>query len=134
MKKILIGIVTLFMLTGCSSNNLLQEIDYAEFKEKIENKESFVVYVSKTGCSYCAEYEPTLIKVLNDNKLKAYKVNLANMSSSEKNSVSKKVGLEGTPTLIYIEQGKSDIDGSLVGSNTYENTEEFFKTIGYIEG
>lgn len=134
MKKLFIGIVMLFMLTGCSSNNSLQEIKYDELKSKIENKENFVLYVSKTGCTYCEEYEPVLIEVLNDNKLQAYKVNLANMSEAEKNSVSKKVGLEGTPTLIYIKQGKADIDGSLVGSNTYENTEDFFKTIGYIEG
>lgn len=134
MKRLFMGFVMLFMLTGCSSNNSLQEINYDELKSKIENKESFVLYVSKTGCTYCEEYEPVLIEVLNDNKLEAYKVNLANMSEAEKNSVSKKVGLEGTPTLIYIENGISDIDGSLVGSNTYENTKDFFKTIGYIEG
>ncbi len=135
MKKILVAIMMLFLLTGCSSEgNVLQTISYDEFKEKIENKESFVAYISRTGCSHCENYEPTLKKVLSDYKLKVYKINLANLSSAEESSVSKKVGLEGTPTLIYIEEGKSDIDGSLIGESTYENTEDFFRENGYIEG
>lgn len=132
MKKILLSILAIFLLTGCSGNSL-QDMSYNDFKEKIENKETFVAYVSRTGCSHCEAYEPILRKVLKDYGLTVYKINLANLTTSEENAVTKKVGLEGTPTLIYIKEGKADIDGSLVGESTYENTEDFFKTIGYIE-
>lgn len=133
MKKIIILIIGLFFLTGCSSKNSLESIGYDEFKEKIESKESFVAYISRTGCSHCESYEPILIKVLKDHKLTAYKVNLANVTAAQEKSIKAKVGLKGTPTLIYLKEGKSDIDGSLVGESTYENTEEFFKKIGWIE-
>lgn len=133
MKKIIILIIGLFFLTGCSSKNSLESINYDEFKEKIESKESFVAYISRTGCSHCEAYEPILIKVLKDHNLTAYKVNLANVTSAQEKSIKAKVGLKGTPTLIYLKEGKSDIDGSLVGESTYENTEEFFKKIGWIE-
>lgn len=133
MKKIIILIIGLFFLTGCSSKNSLESISYDEFKEKIESKENFVAYISRTGCSHCEAYEPILIKVLKDHNLTAYKVNLANVTSAQEKSIKAKVGLKGTPTLIYLKEGKSDIDGSLVGESTYENTEEFFKKIGWIE-
>lgn len=134
MKKILIILFAVFMLSACSSSsNSLKSMNYQEFKEKIENKESFVAYVSRTGCSYCESYEPTLLKVLKDYNIVAYKINLANLTSAEEKSVSKKVGLKGTPTLIYLEEGKSDIDGALIGENTYENTVDFFKENGMIK-
>lgn len=133
MKKILLFVFALFCMTGCSSSNSLQNISYDDFKEKIENKESFVVYISRTGCSHCESYEPTLIQVLKDHNLTVYKLNLANVTSSEESSIKKKVDLQGTPTLIYLEEGKSDIDGALIGESTYKNTEDFFKDIEWIK-
>jgi predicted bacteriocin transport accessory protein len=133
MKKVLIIILAVFFLTGCSKSKL-ENISYDEFKQKIEAKETFVLYVSRTGCTHCEAYEPILRKVLNDYDITVYKLNLANVSQAEENAITKKVGLEGTPTLIYIKKGVSDIDGSMIGENTYENTVDFFKEYEMIEG
>mgnify|MGYP003289035631 CR=1 FL=1 len=133
MKRIVLIILGIILFSGCSSSNALKTMDYNEFKEKIEKKETFVAYISRTGCSHCESFEPTLIKVLNDYNIEAYKINLANVTTAEEKSIKKKVGLEGTPTLIYIEEGKSDIDGSLIGETTYENTVDFFKEIEMIK-
>ena len=130
MKKILI-VISLFLLTGCSSNSL-RNINFKEFKNKIESKESFAVYISRTGCTHCENYEPTLKKVLKDNKIKIYKIDLAKLQQSEETSVKNKVKLEGTPTLIYINKGSADTKNALIGETTYDNTVDFFKEIGMI--
>ena len=133
MKRIALIILGIILFSGCKSTNSLNSMNYSEFKEKIENKETFVAYISRTGCSHCESFEPTLIKVLKDHNIVAYKINLADVTVAEEKSIKKKVGLEGTPTLIYIEEGKADIDGSLIGESTYENTVEFFKEIEMIK-
>lgn len=134
MKKIIFMFALLLIVCGCSSSQALKSIGYKELKEKIENKESFVLYIHKTGCSHCESYEPVLKKVVTDNKLTIYSINTASLESAEENSLKEKVNLKGTPTLIYIEKGRSDINGSLIGEQSSEDTIEFFKSIGYIEG
>jgi len=133
MKRIILLIFGILIFSGCGNSNSLKDISYNEFKEKIENKETFVAYISRTGCSHCESYEPTLIKVLKEYNLETYKINLANVTTAEENSIKKKTGLKGTPTLIYIEEGRADIDGSLVGESTYENTVDFFEEIELIK-
>lgn len=133
MKRIIVLIFGILLCVGCKNTNSLKSIGYNEFKEKIENKDTFVAYISRTGCSHCEAFEPTLIKVLKDYKIEAYKINLADVTTAEENSIKKKVGLKGTPTLIYIKEGRADIDGSLIGESTYDNTVDFFKDIKMIE-
>ncbi len=133
MKKLLLAVTVIFIICGCSSKQTLQTISYNELKEKINDKESFVLYIHKTGCTYCENYEPTLVKVLNEKRITAYSINTATLTKSEEASLKKKVDLKGTPTLIYINQGKSDVNGSLIGEKSYNDTLDFFKEIGYIK-
>ncbi len=134
MKKVLFALIMLFLVCGCSSKQSLESIRYQDLKDKISDKESFVLYIHKTGCSHCESYEPILRKALQDKNIKAYSINTSSLSSAEEKNLKEKVDLKGTPTLIYIEKGVSDINGSLVGEQSYEDTIDFFKTIGYIEG
>lgn len=134
MKRIIFVLFMLFMVCSCSSSQALRTISYKDLKDKITAKESFILYIHRTGCTHCESYEPVLTKALRDKNIEAYSINTATLSSSEENSLKQKVDLKGTPTLIYIEKGVSDINGSLVGEQTYEDTISFFKSIGYIEG
>ena len=63
MKKrcILITIVLLLLLTACS-NNKLSNIKVNELKEKTDNKESFVLYLSAND----NELESTLNQIVNE--------------------------------------------------------------------
>jgi predicted bacteriocin transport accessory protein len=132
MKKIFVALTMILLLCGCSSKKSLETINYSELKEKIENKESFVLYIHKTGCTHCENYEPILKEVLNDYNLTIYSLNTANLSDSESNSVKEKFDLQGTPTLIYVKNGSADTVGSLIGEQTYDNTKEFLIEYGYI--
>ena len=55
MKKVLIGIVCFMciFLTGCTDGKDLVEISYDELATKIENEESFVLYVGWYRCGDC---------------------------------------------------------------------------------
>lgn len=135
MKKILIVLFAVFLFAGCTSGSkgTFQEIDYRELKDMISEKDTFVLFIMRTGCSHCEEYEPTLKKVINDNELEVFYINLAKLGKANEAALTKKTDLDGTPTLIYVEKGVFKTDNSLVGTTTYENTEDFFKEVNFID-
>lgn len=56
MKKVLIlMIVPLLLICGCSKKTYT-EISYDEFKQKIDNKESFILFIGAESCAHCATY------------------------------------------------------------------------------
>ena len=65
MKKILCALL-LILLVGCSKTTYSEPmiINYNEFQTKIENKESFVLFMWQTGCSHCETFKPTLNDVI----------------------------------------------------------------------
>ena len=134
MKKILFSLIgVLFLLTGCGSNKL-HEITYDELVTKVkENKETFVLYVGSKTCSHCAEFKPKLEEVIDKYKLDVYYIDLANLSTSKYKAVMDKINSEGTPTTVYIVDGKTEDDPRIVGARDKETIIEFFKEIGYIK-
>ena len=136
MKKILIGMFVLCSLifTGCNKSKELESISYDELASKIENKDSFVLYVGSSSCSHCASYKPKLETVINDYKLEVYYIDMANLSEAKYNSVMKKVDGEGTPTTVYLERGKTKSSPRIEGDRDSEDIIEFFQDLGYIKG
>ena len=47
----------------------LISITYKELDEKLKNKESFILVISRTDCSHCASFKPKLKTILTDNKI-----------------------------------------------------------------
>lgn len=69
-KKIIVIIASILVVAGLiiyyfihSYDSNLIEINYNELKEKIDNKEDFVLCVSRTTCIHCQDYKPKLKKV-----------------------------------------------------------------------
>ena len=136
MKKILVLIIAIFAftLTGCSNSDNLKEISYDELATKIQNKDSFVLYVGSSNCSHCADFKPILEKVINKNKLEVYYINMANLSQAKYNAVLKKVDGQGTPTTVYIKNGKTESSPRIEGARNEEETIEFFEDLGLVKG
>ena len=84
----------------------LKEITYSEYKNKINNKESFIIYFKQNGCSHCASFTPVFEKVLNDYKVTAYFINFSNLSDEDNKSLSNDITISGTPTVVFIKDGK----------------------------
>lgn len=136
MKKIFVIALALICitLTGCGNGKDLVEISYDELATKIENEESFVLYVGSSECSHCADYKPTLEKIIYENKLDVYYINLAKLSDAKRKAVLDKAEAEGTPMTVYIEKGKTKSEPRVEGARDYDTTLEFFKELGLVEG
>ena len=140
-KKIIIGIIiiialiiggTIFIINKKDTN--LITLNKNELKEKIDNKDSFILVVSQAGCSHCAEYIPVLKEILKDNDIKAYIIDLKAFSKSDRQYLTTIANTSGTPTTLFIEKGEEKATyNRIVGSSNRKNIEAMFKKNGYIK-
>jgi predicted bacteriocin transport accessory protein len=138
MKKILKAIVLLFVVTimfcGCSKEERIVEISLDEFKEKMANKESFVLYVGNEGCSHCISYRPVLEQVLEDYDITIYQIDNSKLDNSKFAEFRTYVNISGTPTVAFITDGEEESTlNRITGEVSRETTIERFKSNGYIE-
>lgn len=136
MKRIMLVVLASFIviITGCNKQKSLIEINYDELSNKIQAKDSFVLYVGRKTCSHCQEFKPTIEKVVNKYNLEVYYIDLDNVSTAKYNAVMKKIDGEGTPTTVYIEKGKTKTSPRIEGTRDYDATLEFFKDLNLIGG
>ena len=146
MKKknfILYGIILIIILLGAflvykfgfkkEDTNLI-DITVPKLEEKINNKDSFVLVLSQTGCINCTQYLPELDRALKRVDYEAYVLNLSNINDEEKAKLSKIVIIEGTPTTVFIQNGEEKTSlNRLVGYASSANIIERLKSLGYIE-
>ncbi len=138
MKKILMIIACLFLFTGCSKGykgyvtnktytekgiKTYQNIKYDEYKKKIENKETFLLFVWQEGCTHCEAFKPIFNNVIKKMDLKVYGIDLKGLSEDEYKVFKNKTFVTGTPSLVLFEDGKY-ID-KFVGNKTEEELLEF---------
>ena len=137
MKKILILvllILPIIFITGCNNNSYLDEINYNELKELMNNKETFILEIYQDGCSHCTVFNPRFKSVLNEYKVNAKALNMSNLTEEEYNNFRKEFGSIGTPTVIFITKGdeKTKIN-RLVGEASKKEIIRKLKQNGYIE-
>ena len=124
----------LFKNNNKNESNNLVEMNTKTFKEKINNKDSFILLITKEGCSHCAEYLPVFINVLEKYNLTAYKLDLADMSDSDKEYLADLANISGTPTTVFIENGEeTTVLNRIVGSASRKTVIDRLKTMKYIK-
>lgn len=134
MKKLIILtliVISTIMFTGCSNNNVINEINFDELEEKIDNKDSFILEIIQTGCSHCEEFSPRFKAVLKTNNLEAYSLNIYNLNNEEREKFNDLITISGTPTVIFFEKGKEE--NRISGAVSNEKIEEELKDSGYIK-
>ena len=123
-----------FLKNNKNESNNLVEMNTKTFKEKINNKDSFILLITKEGCSHCAEYLPVFINVLEKYNLTAYKLDLADMSDSDKEYLADIANISGTPTTVFIENGEeTTVLNRIVGSASRKTVIDRLKTMKYIK-
>lgn len=134
MKKFFIlGILVLTtLLTGCSNNNVITEINYDKLEELIEAKETFILEITQTGCSHCEEFTPRFKAILKTNDLEAYSLNLYNLTSEEKDKFNDLTTVTGTPTVLFYKEGKEVTNTKIVGAQSNDDVEKILKKAGFI--
>jgi len=147
-KKILIGLSLLIVVVAFISliyaaivlNKKEDEVDshfieltIDELEKKVNNKETFILVISQTTCSHCAEYKPVLKQVLADYDLTAYYIEEDKLSDSESGRLKAIANTSGTPQTVFIKDGAEVSTSSrLVGTQQRSKIISRLKAMGYI--
>lgn len=130
--KTIVLLIVITLLTGCSSS--LKRVDYDELEKMVKDKKSFILLISQDGCSHCEAYAPIIKKVLKENELTAYNLNITYISEEEYNKLKEKYSdFQGTPTTIFIKDGEEQKDARLVGDVSKNKLTSTLKKEKYIK-
>lgn len=103
---ILIGIISFLIINNNLSNNL-KKINYNEINTMLENKDSFVLCISRTTCTHCNSFKPKLKEVANEKNITIYYIDIDKESKENQDKLSEKLSFDGsTPTTIFIKNGE----------------------------
>lgn len=141
-KKIFIlVIVCLVILVGAFiadrilGKSYLNEIEYDEIIEKIENKEDFVLLISQTTCSHCANYKPKLKDVANEYKLNVYYIDVDLLEEEEYNNLNSYLSFKtaGTPVTLFLLNGEEKtVANRIKGDSSKDKIIKKLKSNGFI--
>lgn len=139
MKKLkIIAVIFLlsFIFVGCSkeSNQYLVDINYKEFMEKRNNKETFFIEIVQDGCINCTSFTPKLKEVLAEYQVTGYSLNITNMTEEDYKEFDLEFNISGTPTIIFLTEGEEISKMQrLVGNQSKTKIVSKLKANGYIE-
>lgn len=136
MKRFLVfcSVVMIIFLTGCGNKiTTYDEIDYDEYSNLIELQEDFILYLGSTNCSHCAEFKPTLERIIEKYQVDVKYIDISTLTDKEYSVLKNKTKLKGTPTVVFVENGVVQTSPKIVGSIDYNKALEKFKESGYIK-
>lgn len=127
------GFAIYFITKKNDNDSFVHKISVSELKEKINNKESFVLVYTQDTCSHCKAYMPTLESVGKQYKINFYDVSSTGLKNDDLNYLKQVANTSGTPTTIFIVNGeeKSTLD-RLSGNVEEYKLVERLKKMGYI--
>jgi predicted bacteriocin transport accessory protein len=130
---IITGAVILKTKQNAMDKHLI-ELNYKELKEKVDNKESFILVVTQSQCSYCKEYKPVLKEVLYENDIYAYFIEKDRLTNEEKAKFNEIANVETTPqTLFFVDGAEESTQQRLVGNHPKNDIITKLKVKGYIK-
>ena len=137
MKKVLLVLFVLLSLTACNKKFSKGEVVTAyadEVLEKLENKESFIVYVGYDDCQSCKEFKPILNQLIEDYDITIYYLPTDDKQTEDQlNEIQYNYfyRMYWTPTTYIVEDGEVlAIKEQLI---EYEELVEWLKEYGKIE-
>ena len=137
MKKVLLVLFVLLSLTACNKKFSKGEVltAYAdEVLEKLENKESFIVYVGYDDCQSCKEFKPILNQLIENYDITIYYLPTDDKQTEDQlNEIQYNYfyRMYWTPTTYIVEDGEVlAIKEQLI---EYEELVEWLKEYGKIE-
>ena len=126
------GIAFLFMSKNLKTDSV-QTITINEFKEKINNKDSFILVITQDGCPHCEAYLPTIRRVSNKYNVTFYDISLTGLSNEDNSYLKNIANVDGTPTTVFIENGEEKSSTNRLEASVPEyRVVERLKALGYI--
>lgn len=132
---VFITLVAFLLVYYFYSEKRVEEISYTTFFEKWNNKDSFVLVISKTDCRFCELYLPKVEQIAKDYKLKIYYVNVDKFTAEESDSFSEYIDYNSsTPTTVFITNGEEESKLNRINGNVKsEKIIDKLKKTGYIK-
>ena len=106
MKKITMIFLLLLTVTACSSS-YLSKLNYKKLMTKLDNKESFVLYLTNEDESGLT-LKNTLQTVCKDNNIKCFYLNTDNLDEDELDSLKEKITFEDSNIIVFVKEGKEN--------------------------
>ena len=106
MKKIAMIFLLLLTVTACSSS-YLSKLNYKKLMTKLDNKESFVLYLTNEDESGLT-LKNTLQTVCKDNNIKCFYLNTDNLDEDELDSLKEKITFEDSNIIVFVKEGKEN--------------------------
>ena len=106
MKKIAMIFLLLLTVTACSSS-YLSKLNYKKLTTKLDNQESFVLYLTNEDESGLT-LKNTLTTVCKDNNMKCFYLNTDNLDEDELDSLKEKITFEDSNIIVFIKEGKEN--------------------------
>lgn len=108
-------LIIVFLAIGKSKEGNLLELNLNNLKEKIENKETFVLCISKTTCSHCNDYKPKLESVASEYNIDIYYIDVDKYDEEEFSNL---ISFDGsTPTTIFIKNGDEETTSNRINGD-----------------
>lgn len=112
-----------------------KEISYTDLKAKVNNKETFALFIGKSSCGACTIFK----SILNNNyaskyasKATIYYVDTDKLTDSEYAEFNNTYAYEVTPTVAILVNGKFSKDNTVSGTNGFSDMIEIMKKQGLL--
>ena len=105
----------------------------SDLKEKIDNKDSFILIISQDQCSHCKAYLPVMDKIAEQYNISIFDISLTGLSSEDSTYLNSIATVSGTPTTIFITDGVEKTTSNRLNGDVKEyRVIEKLKALGYI--
>ncbi len=107
MKKNIIMVLSILLLTTACSGSSFKSINLNNLKKSLEKKESFVLYLTDESNDGNVLLK-TLKKVSNENNVKTYYLNTEKLNDKDNNELNNSFKYENTNIIIFVKDGTEE--------------------------
>ncbi len=132
---LLILIIAFLVINKISNKGKLTELNVNDVEEKINNKETFILCISKTTCTHCINYKPKLKKISKSYNLEIFYIDVDKYSTSDLNKFRQYISFDNsTPVTVFIKDGEEKTTSNRIfGDLSTNKIIEKFKSNGFIK-
>lgn len=115
-----------YLINGDNSSSKLIEVDNKKLTNYLNNKEDLWIYVGRSTCEECAEFEPTLKETLKDMNQQIYYYDTDNAREDNEQTMIdlvKSLDVKVVPTIVHLKNGT--VQDKIVGLQTETEVKQF---------
>ena len=111
------------------------QLDYKGVIKKVDNKDKFILVVSKSTCSHCATYKPKIEAIVKEYGIDVYYIDYDEETEDTQKEFLEKFNLDGaTPMTLFFEKGKEiSVLNRIEGDLSSEKVITTVKKMGFID-